>query len=148
MHLYFLRPSGPLTSTRLPGGIDLKANGYCILPPSPHPVTGRPYVWSDALPVTLPGMARAALLPPAPARRPARERSRTGDGAGEALARFVAESEPGERNTRLFWAACRAHKHHDAQTLAALADMALRVGLSEVETARTIASAARKVGTQ
>ena len=31
-HLYYQRPTGTLTSTRLPEGIDLKANGYCILP--------------------------------------------------------------------------------------------------------------------
>jgi hypothetical protein len=36
-HLYFLRPAGPLSSTRLPQGIDLKANGYCVVPPSIHP---------------------------------------------------------------------------------------------------------------
>jgi hypothetical protein len=45
-HLYFLRPPGPLTSTRLPEGIDLKINGYCIVPPSIHPATGLPYRWT------------------------------------------------------------------------------------------------------
>lgn len=32
-----LRPAGPLTSTRLPKGIDLKVNGYCIVPPRHSP---------------------------------------------------------------------------------------------------------------
>jgi hypothetical protein len=36
-HLYFLRPPGPLTSTKMPAGIDLKVNGYMIMPPSIHP---------------------------------------------------------------------------------------------------------------
>jgi hypothetical protein len=31
-HLYFIRPAGRLTSTRLPKGVDLKANGYVIVP--------------------------------------------------------------------------------------------------------------------
>ena len=46
-HLYFQRPASPLSSTRLPKGVDLKANGYCIMPPSIHPATGQPYRWQD-----------------------------------------------------------------------------------------------------
>jgi len=53
-HLYFLRPYGPLTSTRLPQGIDLKVNGYCIVPPSIHPATGLPYRWESREPAALP----------------------------------------------------------------------------------------------
>src|SRR4029450_7633617 len=30
-HLYYLRPPGVLTSTRLPEGIDLQVNKYCIV---------------------------------------------------------------------------------------------------------------------
>ena len=46
-HLFFQRPLGPLTSTWLPGGIDLRLGGkhYTIIPPSRHPVTGQPYMW-------------------------------------------------------------------------------------------------------
>lgn len=43
--LYYMRPAGPTTCTSLPKGIDLKINGYCIVPPSLHPVTGQPYRW-------------------------------------------------------------------------------------------------------
>jgi hypothetical protein len=50
-HLYFLRPHGPLTSTRLPEGIDLKINGYMIMPPSIHPATAsRTGGWTTRLP--------------------------------------------------------------------------------------------------
>jgi hypothetical protein len=46
-HLYFQRPAGPITRAKLPRGIDLKASGYCVMPPSIHPATdrGRCYVW-------------------------------------------------------------------------------------------------------
>jgi hypothetical protein len=53
-HLYYLRPAGPLTSTRLPKGIDLKVNGYCIVPPSIHPATGQPYRWDVREPPPVP----------------------------------------------------------------------------------------------
>jgi len=53
-HLYFFRPQRqPLVSTRLPNGIDLKTNGYMIMPPSLHPATGQPLG-------TSPGCAAAA----------------------------------------------------------------------------------------
>ena len=63
-HLYFLRPAGPITSTRLPDGIDLKANGYCIVPPSIHPATGQPYRWEQHPVAAIPPRLRALLLPP------------------------------------------------------------------------------------
>src|SRR5215217_6630164 len=64
-HLYYLRPAGPLTSTQLPTGIDLKVRGYCIVPPSIHPATGQPYRWEWRTPVTLPSRLQE-LLRPAP----------------------------------------------------------------------------------
>lgn len=68
-HLYFLRPPGPLSSTRLPEGIDLKVNGYCIVPPSIHPATGQPYLWEDHPFVPLAYRLRELLRPvPAPVR--------------------------------------------------------------------------------
>jgi hypothetical protein len=62
-HLYYLRPHGSLTSTRLPEGIDLKANGYCIVPPSIHPATGLPYMWIDHPFASLPYRLRELLRP-------------------------------------------------------------------------------------
>jgi hypothetical protein len=62
-HLYFLRPPGPLTSTRLPEGIDLKINGYMIMPPSIHPATGLPYRWEDHPVASLPSRLRELLAP-------------------------------------------------------------------------------------
>ena len=49
-HLHYRHPGQPTLSRPLPGhaGIDVKADGgYCVLPPSPHPDTGRPYRWAN-----------------------------------------------------------------------------------------------------
>ena len=62
-HLYYLRPAGALVSTRLPAGVDLKQTGYCIMPPSIHPVAGRPYEWVHRPVDALPLLARQALRP-------------------------------------------------------------------------------------
>jgi hypothetical protein len=63
------------------------------------------------------------------------------------LARFVRESIPGERNNRLFWAACRLaemrferpHQVNNAATW--LLGAAMAVGLADDEATRTITSA-------
>lgn len=65
-HLYFRRPAGKLTSTRLPG-VDIKDHrGYVVAAPSIHPDTGRAYIRADA-PVTLPPPWLVELIGPAPA---------------------------------------------------------------------------------
>jgi hypothetical protein len=104
-HFYFLRPAGAFTSTRLPKGWDLKASGYCILPPSLHPATGKPYTWDEHDPAELPATVRE-LLRPAPAAM-ARTCPR-GDGGGRWLAEFVAAQPQGNINDALYWAARRA----------------------------------------
>ncbi|MFG1785832.1 bifunctional DNA primase/polymerase [Rhodococcus oryzae] len=51
LHLYYRHPGRPVPcdqSTRLGPGIDVRADGgYVVAPPSRHPLTGRPYVWTD-----------------------------------------------------------------------------------------------------
>jgi hypothetical protein len=43
-HLYYRRPAGKLSMTRLPKGIEIKtSNGYTVQPPSVHPDTGQIY---------------------------------------------------------------------------------------------------------
>ncbi|MFB1045064.1 primase alpha helix C-terminal domain-containing protein, partial [Streptomyces chrestomyceticus] len=62
-----------------------------------------------------------------------------------ALLRFVRTSPDGQRNARLFWAACRAYESGLGQEMAtALTTAALHTGLTEREARATIASAARK----
>jgi hypothetical protein len=138
-HFYFLRPAGPLTSTRLPTGIDLKVNGYCIMPPSRHPATGQPYRWELHEPMILPYRLRELLRPP-----PRRVASSSSNRNGAGLVRTVAEATEGNRNTALFWACCRAAQYglldHIEEDLIAAAAAA---GLTEREARATVASARR-----
>ncbi len=60
----------------------------------------------------------------------------------EALARFVLEAQPGERNTSLFWAACRVAED-DLDGLDQLRDAALATGLDQCEIETTLQSARR-----
>lgn len=141
-HLYFLRPSGTFTSTNLPAGIDLKVNGYCILPPSIHPASGEPYRWDIHEPALLPLPLLALLRPPEPARPP----KRPTEANGEPLVRFVLSLGEGNRNRGLYWAACTAL---DEGTYDAIRDDLIRaaqqVGLPEREARRTVESAARQM---
>lgn len=65
------------------------------------------------------------------------------------LLRFVLSSSYGDRNNRLYWAACRAFECADEADFAgrdvasALLDAAVGVGLSEAEARQTITSAYR-----
>jgi hypothetical protein len=68
-------------------------------------------------------------------------------GHGQGLVQFVLAAHPGQRNTRLFWAACRAYENGIGPALVApLVDAALGTGLTEREARATIASAARLTG--
>lgn len=64
----------------------------------------------------------------------------------DGLIRFVAASREGERNQRLFWAACRAAELGDATLRRRLVEAARQAGLSEFEAQQTIASAFRTAG--
>ncbi len=60
---------------------------------------------------------------------------------------FVLTAHEGQRNTRLFWAACRAYENGLGPDLAnALIDAAIHTGLTEREARSTVASAARMSG--
>ncbi|MFP3992827.1 primase alpha helix C-terminal domain-containing protein, partial [Streptomyces sp. E11-3] len=66
------------------------------------------------------------------------------DSQGQGLIHFVLAAREGQRNTRLFWAACRAYETGLGPTLTdALTHAALHTGLTEREARATIASAAR-----
>jgi hypothetical protein len=142
-HLYFLRPPGTLTSTRLPEGIDLKINGYMITPPSIHPATGQPYRWQDedaptaAIPAKLSELLRPP--PPRPIARPCSNASAIG------LLRAVVGAPEGNRNNTLYWAACRAAESGilDNQVEALLINAAVTAGETETKARRTVASARR-----
>lgn len=140
VHLYYRRPVGELTGARLPEGVDLRVGGnhYMIMPPSPHPVTGRPYTWLNTMtPQPLPQQAVKALLRPAPP-VPTNTEGRTGAGL---VGWYAATAQEGERNTLLYWALCRCAETGDRLTASQLCDEAVRKGLSPQEVERTFASA-------
>lgn len=70
-HLYYRHPGQPVLSRKLPGraGVDVKADGgYCVLPPSIHPFTRRPYRWANRLGVQeMPPRLTEMVLAPAAA---------------------------------------------------------------------------------
>lgn len=142
-HRYYLRPAGALTSTRLPTGIDLKANGYVLLPPSIHPASGHSYRWEEHPIATVPPILRELLRPTPPRRLPRVMAPR----AAAALIDFVERQHQGNRNAALYWAACRAAEDAQIERLEeALVSAAVRAGLPEPEARRTIVSAVRRTG--
>lgn len=143
-HRYFLHPGGTTTGRRLPQGIDIKtATGYCVMPPSVHPASGRAYRWEVHTPQHLPGAVRALLIPATPM-----PRRRSGAPAPEKalhLVRYVSQLGEGNRNAGLYWAACRAvEERHSGEVFDMLEGAAVAAGLSEDEARRTVASARRK----
>jgi len=142
-HLYYMRPGGALSSRLLPPGVDLKVNGYCIMAPSLHPTTGRPYWWERRPIVELPWDACAALRPPARVRRAAIAASTLARARqAAALVRSVQAAHDGRRNDVLYWAACRAFEEaHGEQLVSELERAALDAGLPAAEVARTVKSA-------
>lgn len=149
-HRYYLHPGGPLTSSNLPAGIDVKTDrGYCVMPPSLHPLTGRPYWWEGRTPAQLPLAVVDLLRPPRP-----RQVHPTAPAGGAPLsaralylAEFVQSRPEGHRNAGLFWAACRAVEDgHPPLTFDLLEAAAQVAGLTTQEAQRTIGSARRQGG--
>jgi hypothetical protein len=143
-HLWFHKPAQEISSRQLPKGVDLKAGGkgYVIVPPSLHPATGKPYVWTGTSVAELPVSAIDALAPrKPPVTLPAPVSEHPGNLNG--LVRSVAEAVEGERNAKLYWAACRAFDHGNDDIIQDLFEAALSVGLTESEASSTIDSARR-----
>lgn len=115
-HLYWQHPGGKVTDTGLPDGVDLRNGGasYCVMPPSIHPDSSRPYRWDNpavavaAAPVWLIGLLRPPRPTPVRVRPP---EARKGGGYGAAAlageAADVAATREGGRNKRLYLAAIR-----------------------------------------
>lgn len=145
-HRYYLHPGGPLSSTRLPEGIDVKTErGYCVMPPSLHPATGKPYHWERHRAAALPAEVVALLRPPAPRAHASPSSSDALPKRALYLARYVERLAEGQRNAGLFWAACRAvEDRHPRETFDLLEAAAMVAGLDQHEAARTIASARRQ----
>ncbi|GGL30319.1 hypothetical protein GCM10010095_14310 [Streptomyces anthocyanicus] len=129
---------------------DVRAgNAYVIGPGALH-ASGFVYELEDPhqRPAPAPSwLLRALLTRPAPTTRRTLQRHSV-PGASRSvlgLVRFVAESREGNRNSRLFWAACRAAEDgQDAR--GELLSAALEVGLDEREALATIRSAYNRTG--
>ncbi|WP_447038645.1 bifunctional DNA primase/polymerase [Streptomyces sp. DSM 118878] len=154
-HIWLAGPPGtvvPNSAGRLAPGIDIRgAGGYLVGPGShtEHGVYGTAPGTAHLPPAPCPPALLRLLTPPP--RPPHRTRPRAngpgGAQQGQGLVQFVLAAHEGQRNTRLFWAACRAYENDFGEALAPhLVAAALRVGLTEHEAHATIASAARLTG--
>ncbi|BDH02934.1 bifunctional DNA primase/polymerase [Streptomyces seoulensis] len=147
-HLWLTGPPDvavPNSASRLAPGIDIRgAGGYLVGPGSrgTHGTYTTAPGTARLRPAPCPPALLDLLLPPPP--RPARAPSADG---GTALVHFVRTAHEGERNARLFWAACRAHEQGTGPSLTPhLLDAALDAGLPEPEARATLTSAARRAG--
>ncbi|MEU5374979.1 bifunctional DNA primase/polymerase [Streptomyces sp. NPDC005968] len=148
-HLWLSGPPDvvvPNSAGRLAPGIDIRgAGGYLVGPGSrtERGVYGTAPGTAQLAPAPCPpALLRLLLPPPRVAGRPALPPS--ADRHGQGLVQFVLAAHEGQRNTRLFWAACRAYENGIGPELApALVDAAVRTGLTEREARSTVASAAR-----
>ncbi|MFH8444794.1 bifunctional DNA primase/polymerase [Streptomyces sp. NPDC018026] len=147
-HLWLTGPPDhvvPNSAGRLAPGIDIRGAGGYLVGPGSRTRHGAYTIapgTSHLRPAPCPPALLRLLLPP-PVRRAGGESA--GDGRG--LVQFVLAAHEGQRNTRLFWAACRAYENGvGAALLAPLLDAARATGLTEREARATIASAARMTG--
>ncbi|WP_432165028.1 bifunctional DNA primase/polymerase [Streptomyces sp. bgisy031] len=134
----------PNSAGRLAPGIDIRGAGGYLVGPGSRTAQG---VYSAVpgtahLPVAPCPPALVRLLTPPPrAHHPSPAHAGR---HGQGLVQFVLAAHEGQRNTRLFWAACRAYESDLGDSLTnALVEAATRAGLTEREARSTIASAAR-----
>ncbi|MBT2380596.1 bifunctional DNA primase/polymerase [Streptomyces sp. ISL-111] len=153
-HLWLTGPADttvPNSAGRLAPGIDVRGTGGYLVGPGSITAHGRYRLAPGTAHLTPAPCPRALLrLLTPPPRRPVGT-AMAGAGTpeppgrrGEGLIQFVLAAHEGQRNTRLFWAACRAYEHGFGDALAdALTSAAVRTGLTEQEARAAIASAER-----
>ncbi|MFD9832166.1 bifunctional DNA primase/polymerase [[Kitasatospora] papulosa] len=151
-HLWLTGPPGvsvPNSAGRLAPGIDVRGAGGYLVGPGSVTAHGRYRLapgTAHLAPAPCPRPLLRLLTPPPRPRRsstvPASSERQARQGEG--LVQFVRAAHEGQRNTRLFWAACRAYEHGFGDDLApALTEAAVATGLTEQEARAAIASAAR-----
>ncbi|NGO47494.1 bifunctional DNA primase/polymerase [Streptomyces ureilyticus] len=149
-HLWLSGPPDivvPNSAGRLAPGIDIRgAGGYLVGPGSrsAHGIYSTAPGTSHLAPAPCPRALLRLLTPPPRTHHPTPS---SAGGHGQGLVQFVAAAHEGQRNTRLFWAACRAYENGIGDELVEpLVSAALQVGLSEREARSTVGSAQRLVG--
>ncbi|MGW1029231.1 bifunctional DNA primase/polymerase [Streptomyces sp. NPDC002577] len=137
----------PNSAGRLAPGIDIRgAGGYLVGPGSrtDHGVYSTAPGTAHLAPAPCPPALLRLITPPP---RPHHPTPPSTGQHGQGLVQFVLAAHEGQRNTRLFWAACRAYENGIGEELATpLVEAAIRTGLTEREARATLASAARLTG--
>ncbi|MDQ0775844.1 hypothetical protein QF026_004310 [Streptomyces aurantiacus] len=146
-HLWLSGPPDlvvPNSASRLAPGIDIRgAGGYLVGPGSrtEHGVYDTAPGTAHLAPAACPASLLRLLMPP-PRTHPAT--AATPSQQGQGLVQFVLAAHEGQRNTRLFWAACRAYENGlGPQLTEPLVEAAVHTGLTEREARSTITSASR-----
>lgn len=158
-HLWLTGPPDvviPNSAGRLAPGIDIRGAGGYLVGPGSRTAHGayRTAPGTDRLaPAPCPralvrlltaGATRTRETPPGTGAPAGRASTGPGGTHGRGLLQFVLAAHEGQRNTRLFWAACRAYENGIGEALTdALVAAAVRTGLTEREARSTVASAAR-----
>lgn len=152
-HLWLTGPPEavvPNSASRLAPGIDIRgAGGYLVGPGSrtEHGVYGTAPGTAHLTPAPCPPSLLRLLLPPPRTHRSVSPAAPASGEHGQGLVQFVLAAHEGQRNTRLFWAACRAYENDLGPALEApLIEAAVQTGLTEREARATVASAARMTG--
>lgn len=161
LHMFYLSPGFDLPKEPFPG-VEFKHNNYVVLAPSVHK-SGARYLW--------PGSHNMFFKPETPwpsallprkekprlsLRHPGRASSLSGirrpgkHWTVDALVQHVMDCREGDRNNRLYFAACRAHETADQghidlnEALASLYAAASAVGLDDRDAHNTIESASNR----
>lgn len=148
-HLYYaFETSLKNSKSALAPGIDIKTTGGYVVGPPSVLEGGKHYVWANSpLGPNLPRLPTwiVEALKPRPKPVLAYERKESGGDVGK-LADFVANAGKGDRNNKLFWAACRAAEagQLDSNGKALLQSAAQSVGLDKIEVEKTIESAEKR----
>ncbi|MGW6141603.1 bifunctional DNA primase/polymerase [Streptomyces sp. NPDC055140] len=149
----------PNRAGQLAPGVDVRGSGGYLVGPGSRGAKGLYTLASDPDDVTVHPIPEHLLqLMTADKERPRRERSSASNarliGGGRALVglvRHVLDAAEGQRNNRLFWAACKAFEHTAAGQLDAdaaedaLMRAAVAVGLPDKEAEATLKSARGEV---
>lgn len=141
-HLYFRAPLDQYRHRGLPTGIDLRVGTrhYCVLPPSRHPDTGKPYTWGPTTTVAPLPAGIQRLIEPQELGAPLRVTGITDRRVAGWLAAIT--EAPDHHNDVLFWSACRAAEA-GIDLDAELTDAGLAVGLRPSAIRATLRSARR-----
>ena len=156
-HLWLRAPADvtvPNSAGRLAPGIDIRGHGGYLVGPGSVTVRGTYRLAPGSrtrAPAAVPTRLLPLLLPPPRPPRPA-PGSASWTGAdqgpargGAALVHFVRGARVGQRNARLFWAACRAFETGRGPALAdALVEAAVAAGLPAHEARATLLSASHR----